>query len=74
MPLTDAATRNGKVLYAWRIPIMHFFVAFCLYQQALSLDRKHRDKENIPAYIRWIRSGRESKQRYWEMICDLKRQ
>ena len=37
-------TKNGRIVYAWRTPAIHFFVLFCLYKQAQAIDRQWKDK------------------------------
>ena len=64
------STKNGRVVFAWRLPVMHFFVLFCLYKQAQFTDKKRY--EVIPTHVQWIRQAKQWKQSYWEEICDLK--
>lgn len=78
-------SKNARVVYAWRLPVIHFFVLFCLYRQALFMEQKYKDYQNPPVYIGWIKRVkfilrvklklqiREMKQRYWETMVDLKR-
>jgi hypothetical protein len=49
-------SKNARVLYSWRLPIMHALVLFCLYQQAQSLDKKYskREADDVPSYVKAI--------------------
>lgn len=69
--MSTTPSKNARVIYAYRKPVMHFFVCFCIYQQFKSLD--HRCKEDAPLFIRWLREAHKVKQTYWEKMCDLKR-
>jgi hypothetical protein len=64
---------NGRIVYAWRRPVMHFFVIFCLYHQALFFENKYKNREDKPQWISWFQSAREWRLWYWEKMCDLKR-
>lgn len=67
-------SKNSRVLFAWRLPMIHFAVLFCLYQQAKGLEKKYakKDPSEVPSYVRMIRSAKAWKQAYWERMCDLR--
>lgn len=70
------ASKNSRVVYAYRKPVIHAMVLFCLYQQAKVLDKKYKnvtDEKDIPTYVRALREGKKWKQQYWEKMCDLKK-
>jgi hypothetical protein len=40
--------KNARVIYAWRAPVMHFFILFCLYKQFNHYLSKHEKDANPP--------------------------
>lgn len=65
-------SKNARIVYAWRVPVMHAVLLFCLVKQAQALDRRHIGSE-VPGYILAYRSLRDAKTAFWETICDLRR-
>ena len=65
-------SKNARIIYAWRLPIMHAVVLFCLVQQMKSIDRGHIE-ENPPGYVKAIRDFKSAKNAYWERMCDLRK-
>lgn len=64
-------SKNARIVYAWRLPVMHALLLFCLVKQAQALDKQHR--VNPPGYIVAYRRLREGKTALWERMCDLRR-
>ena len=48
---SQGATKNGRVVYAWRKPVMHFAILFCLYHQALFFEKKYKLVEVKPKWV-----------------------
>jgi len=72
-PSTVNSTKNGRVVYAWRKPITHFAILFCIYHQTLFFEKKYKNVEEKPRWVKWMGEARLWKKWYWERMCDLKR-
>ena len=49
------ATKNSRILQAWRTPIMHGAILFCFYHQMKSFENKHKLNKNPPLTIKYMR-------------------
>lgn len=69
-------SKNSRIVFAYRLPVMHCMVAFCLIKQVQWLERKYSKEPVKPWYVEYIHkvsendkmstySSEKSKRRTW---------